>query len=72
MGKTRSYYTLAVREPDSAWGPQFGDYDRKVVAQELQDTRSDWPRGSKFMILQTDGHQRSINEAVARLNGEAA
>ncbi len=74
MGKTRSYYTLVVREPgeDSSWGPQFGDYDRSVVAEELQDTKKDWPRGSKFRILTTDGHQCSINAAVAALNGGEA
>lgn len=47
----RPYYYILAREPHG-WTVQFGDYDRKVVAQELEDSyvwryRHDelrWPR----------------------------
>ena len=68
MAKTRKYYTLAVRENGGQWGPQFGDYHREVVAQELRDTRQDWPRGTEFTILSTGPRARDINEAIAALN----
>jgi hypothetical protein len=67
---TRSYYTLAVwpKAEGQQWSPQFGDYDRTVVKQELDDTRKDWPRGSKFQIIETTDTQESINAGIDRLN----
>lgn len=66
----RTYYTLAVlpKADGQQWSPQFGDYDREVVAQELIDTKKDWPRGSKLLIIKTNDDQKSINEAIDNLN----
>jgi hypothetical protein len=67
----RTYYTLAVlpnAEGNRQWSPQFGDYDRDVVAQELEDTRDDWSKGSKFKIVTSNGTQSGIDAAIDELN----
>lgn len=67
----RQYFTLAVKpeaEGNRLWSPQFGDYDRDVVAQELEDTKADWPAGSKFKIIVSGGKQADINAAIDKLN----
>jgi hypothetical protein len=70
MAKSKKYFTLAVlpTAEGQQWSPQFGDYDRDVVAQELKDTRKDWPRKSRFTIISTDGTQAAINAAIDNLN----
>ena len=70
MGK--KYYTLAVLPncEGRRWSPQFGDYDRGVVAQEMRDTRDDWPKGSKMIIISTDETQAAINAKIDGLNAE--
>lgn len=68
---SRSYYTLVVRpsaEGNTLWSPQFGDYDKEVVAQEQRDTKADWPRGTKFKVLRTSGRQADISAAIDALN----
>lgn len=67
----RQYYTLAVwpKPEGNQWSPQFGDYDRECVEQELLDTKSDWPRGTKFKIVRTaTDTQTAINAAIDELN----
>ena len=66
----RKYYTLLERTPGQLWSPEFGDYDRKVVAQEGDDRREsgDFIKGTKFKIITTDGKQASITDAVNELN----
>lgn len=67
----RQYYTLAVwpKADGQQWSPQFGDYDREYVEQELDDTRKDWPRGTKFKIVRTaTDTQAAINTAIDELN----
>lgn len=66
----RTYYTLAVwpKAEGQQWSPQFGDYDRDVVAQELEDTKTDWPKGSKFRIIQSADKQEAINASIDALN----
>jgi hypothetical protein len=66
----RSYFTLAVlpKADGAQWSPQFGDYERDVVAQELEDTKEDWPKGSKFKIVKSGDTQAAINAAIDSLN----
>lgn len=66
----RAYYTLAVwpKAEGQQWSPQFGDYSRDVVAQELEDTKEDWPKGSKFKIVKSNDGQAAINAAIDSLN----
>ena len=68
----KKYYTLAVLPncEGRRWSQQFGDYDRAVVAQELRDTRDDWPKGSKFLIISTDDGQAAIDTKINELNRE--
>lgn len=71
----RKYYTLLLREPrDAGWSPQFGDYDRSVVAQEGDDMRDSgsWVKGSKLKIICTGDKGSDIETAVASLNARIA
>ncbi len=72
---TRRYHVLLERDPGSRrWEVEFGDYDKRVVRAELQDTFDSgrWTRGLKkrdLMVLTVEGDtQREINEAVDALN----
>ena len=66
----RNYHTLAVKPPGEPWSPQFGDYDKDVVTQEQADTKSDWPKGTRFKVLKTGGRQVDINRAIDALNSQ--
>lgn len=58
------YYTLAVCE-DGQWSPQFGDYSKATVKDEMQD----YPAKNRHkQILMTWDDQDSINSAIAELN----
>lgn len=69
----RKYYTLIDRQIGGKWAPQFGDYDRSVVADELlyhKDTAEYDDAGIiEWKILATkDDRQETINAAIAALN----
>lgn len=64
----RKYYMLVTRESVAdQWAPQFGDYDRECVAQEVQDSYLTYGRANRRIICTADG-QAAINAAVAKLN----
>lgn len=65
----RKYYSL-IQRIDGRWYPQFGDYDREVVAQERQDMRDGFeaPRAKDLKIICTGPKQADIEAAVAKLN----
>lgn len=67
----KQYYTLLERSKDGIlWSPQFGDYDRAVVAQEGDDRRESgsWIEGTKLKIIATGDKQSDIDVAIAALN----
>jgi len=66
----RVYYTLAVypKAEGQQWSPQFGDYDKAVVVQEMHDTKRDWPKGSKFRVIKTGDSQADVNAGIDALN----
>jgi len=64
----KKYYTLAIRE-SGQWGAQFGDYDRDVVLQEIEDCYSDVLAKNRKIILTGTSHQ-AIDAAIAALNGK--
>lgn len=39
-----NYYTLFTKEDDGKWYPQFGDYVRNVVIDEIASYRGDYKR----------------------------
>lgn len=65
----RRYYTL-VQRIDGRWFPQFGAYDRAVVAEERQGMLDahDAPRAKDLKIIRTGPKQADINAAIAKLN----
>jgi len=62
----RKYHVLMVRQ-DGHWnGPEFGDYDKSVVKDELQDHRDHGVKAKDLHILTVDGDtQAEITEAIA-------
>jgi hypothetical protein len=66
------YYTLICRE-DGKWSPQFGDYDKSVVRDELDDYAnsfgsSHYARKDIMIIATDDDMQATIDAAIAKLN----
>lgn len=72
MANVRTYYTLAIRY-SGGWTNDFGDWDRTVVAQELEDRRYGYDATLKkdMRIIATyGGEQVDIDAAIATLNSE--
>ena len=70
----RKYYTLLERTPHELWSPQFGSYikgDVEIERDDMKDSHS-FVKGTKFMIITTDGSQKAISEHVEELNDELA
>lgn len=66
---SKSYFTLATREDDGLWYAQFGDYDRDVVKQELDDYADGGSYRRKDMrVVVTGDDQASVERGVRRLN----
>lgn len=60
----RKYHVLMVRE-DGQWALDFGDYDKSVVKDELQDKRDHFIKAKDLHILTVDGDtQAEIDAAV--------
>lgn len=69
---SKAYYTLAERQPDGAWAPQFGDYDKDVVVQERRDmlySGAGRLRGKDLRIVRSGDSWAEIDAAIAKLNG---
>ena len=62
----RKYYTLAIWD-GAQWGPQFGDYNREVVAQERADSYAEY-LGRHAKIIATGPKKADIEAAIAKLN----
>ena len=69
--QSRAYFTLAIREDDGVWRPQFGAYDRATVENEARES---WPhiKLANRAIVKSDPHNDAIDEAIARLNRASA
>ncbi len=63
---SRPYYTMVVKYGDT-WGPEFGDYDRQVVLDQIIDEYPDATPNEARMIVSKDD-QRSIDATIAFLN----
>ena len=66
---TRKYFTLLVKsDPRGAWCPEFGDYDRETVKDEMNDING---RDDVFAckIITTNDDQESIDRMVRNMNG---
>lgn len=70
MAKSKSYYSLlTAHDDDGVWHVQFGDYDRDVVKNELEDEWKGVPK-VKTKIICTGDSQAEIDAAVAKLNNK--
>lgn len=73
MARTpRPYYTLAVIDgsPGCPWSPEFGDHDKAVVQQELEDWLDQGFKRRELKIITTGGTETEIMAAIAELNKE--
>lgn len=55
------YYTLVERDEYGMWWPQFGDYDKRVVTDEMEDCYN--PNICKIVSTPTD-QQSDIDVCV--------
>ena len=61
-----TYYSIAVQfDKGDTFSVQFGDYDREVVVQEVEDSYAD---AHKVRIVRSGDTTAEINAAVAKLN----
>lgn len=64
------YYTMVARDNKAQkWSPQFGDFDRETVEQEVRDQK-DSETFKFFKIVSSTPHQKDIDAAVAKLNAK--
>lgn len=64
------YYTLVTKDADGRWSPQFGDYVRSVVKEELAHYRESYGyKRDELKIIETSSErQQEINHAINSLN----
>lgn len=66
-----SYFTLITRQPgELSFAPQFGDYDRDVVAQERRDSYADVKAGDWKIVASKTSRQRDVDAAIAKINAK--
>ena len=61
---SQPYYTLAVRV-NGKWGPEFGDYDRETVKDEMEDCENEW---CDMKVIRSGDTQKEIDAAIDYLN----
>jgi hypothetical protein len=67
MGSSsRNYYTLVVRENDQ-WLVQFGDFNKEVVNDEMDDSYGDYKK-KDLKVICTAESQEQIDTEVRNLN----
>jgi hypothetical protein len=64
---SRPYFSLLSRDA-GPWAIEFGDYDREVVASELEDRVDHFVARKDLRIIKTGETQAEIVAAVAALN----
>jgi hypothetical protein len=58
-----AYYTIA-QKIHGEWFPQFGDYDRSIVKDELADMREHGIKTHCLRILRTESSRQSAIDSV--------
>lgn len=66
----RKYHHLLTREDDDMWYPQFGDFDKECVRQEVEDTYSRDYKHRDIKVVTLVGGRRALDEYLADLNAE--
>ena len=61
--KAKKYYTVAFYD-QGQWHVDFGDYDKEVVKQEIEDSYSEY---KTKIIVTTKGHDE-LMQKLAELN----
>jgi hypothetical protein len=69
---SRPYFMLFVRE-DGVWVPEFGDYERQIVVDEMEDYHHGYRNVKKkdMKVMRLASGKRLVVDAVqAALNSE--
>lgn len=61
------YFTLAIRE-EGVWAPQFGDYQRSTVKDEMGEYSDHDVKSCDMKIVVSEDDQASIDAAIRELN----
>lgn len=65
----KRYYSLIVQESQGErFCPQFGDYNKGVVAAELEDWCDNGYKTKQLWIIESGDTQTEINSTVAKFN----
>ena len=64
----RKYHMLFVRDDKNNWTPQFGDYDRHTVIEEMGDSYADVPKADIVILPLPNARQSTCDHAVRSLN----
>lgn len=62
------YYSLIVRGGNGVWFPEFGDYDKQVVADEKADMMDRGIHRTDVAIIMTEDSQDAIMAGVRKYN----
>ena len=65
-----AYYTLLTKEDNSKWYPQFGDYDRQTVMEEVTEYVSEYGRKNIKVVKAIDDSINSLKMAMMQANLE--
>ena len=63
MTKAKPYFTLVKRE-GNVWSPVFGDYDRRVVVDEM----AEMPASARVRIIKHLDNRRAYVDAISSIN----
>jgi hypothetical protein len=69
---TNTYYTLAIYNiENNRWYAEFGDYDKSIVQDEMNDLSEGYQAILKknMKIIKTSDNQSEINRAIDIANG---
>ena len=70
MKSNRTYYTLAIKIAGE-WTPEFGDYDREVVEDEMAYYGNEYKQ-REMKIVATSDEQQDIESPIDSLNTNPA
>ena len=64
-----TYYVMVMRsESDGFWYPQFGDFDKEVVKDEIENEKDSGCLSKGIKMISCAPHQKNIDAAVKELN----
>jgi hypothetical protein len=63
---TKVYHMLFTRDDKNGWCPQFGDFDRKTVIDEMGDTYSEFKKDD-IVVLRLPKDSNDMTDHAKRM-----